>query len=181
MSNLMFLASAVMPPVEAAVEKVGFFQDGLFWAFLGAALAVLLAGIGSARGVGIVAESATGLLAENPSLFGKVILLVALPGTQGIYGLLIGFVACLNLGLFGDALVEITLQQGLYMFAACMPMAIVGLFSALYQGRAAASAVNILTKNPNDVVKGVVVAAMVETYALFALLISFLMVNFIIK
>lgn len=181
MSNLMLLSNSVAAVAETTNNTLGFFQDGLFWAFLGAALAVLLAGIGSARGVGIVGEAATGLLAENPSMFGKVILLVALPGTQGIYGLLIGFVACLNLGLFSDALVDITLQQGLYMFAACMPMAIVGFFSAIYQGRVAASSINILAKNPNDVVKGVVVAAMVETYALFALLISFLMVGFILK
>lgn len=158
-----------------------FFNDGLLWAFLGATLATLLPGIGSAKGVGIVGEAATGLVAEDPSKFGKLILLQAIPGTQGIYGLLIGFLTCLKLGLFEDALIQITLFQGLYIFAACLPIAIVGLFSAIYQGRCAASAVNILAKRPAEVVKGVVISAMVETYALFALLISFLLVNFIIK
>jgi V/A-type H+-transporting ATPase subunit K len=160
---------------------MGFFDDGLLWALVGAALAALLPGIGSARGVGIVGEAATGLVAEDPSKFGKLVMLQAIPGTQGIYGLLIGFLTCLKLGLFEASLVELTLYQGLYVFAACMPIAVVGFISAIYQGRVSAAAVNILAKRPNEVVKGVVLAAMVETYALFALLISFLMVNFIIK
>ncbi len=163
------------------VNYFTFLSDGLFWAFLGAALAVILAGIGSARGVGIVGEAAAGLVAEDPSKFGQLILLEALPGTQGIYGLLIAFITSLKLGLFSDSLAVITLEQGLFIFVACLPIGIVGLFSAIYQARCAAAAVNILIKNPNDVVKGVTLSAMVETYALFALLISFLMVNFIIK
>ncbi len=173
--------------IAAEVEGItfasyfGFLGDGLFWAFLGVVLAVVLSGIGSAKGVGIVGEAATGLMAEDPSLFGKVILLEALPGTQGIYGLLIGFVTCLKLGLFNDSLTELTLVQGLLLFLACLPIGIVGLLSAKYQGRVAASAVNILTKKPNEVIKGVSLAAVVETYAVLALLISFLMVSFIIK
>ncbi len=163
------------------VNYFTFLSDGLFWAFLGAALAVILAGIGSARGVGIVGEAAAGLVAEDPSKFGQLILLEALPGTQGIYGLLIAFITSLKLGLFSDSLAVITLEQGLFIFVACLPIGIVGLFSDIYQARCAASAVNILIKNTNDVVKGVTLSAMVETYALFALLISFLMVNFIIK
>lgn len=167
--------------VETGNSLMSFFGDGLFWAFFGAALAAILPGIGSARGVGIVGEAASGLISEDPSKFGKTIILEALPGTQGIYGLLIAFVTCLKLGLFGANFIEITLTQGLYIFVACLPIAFVGLFSAIYQGRCAASAVNILVKNPNDVAKGVTLAAMVETYALFALLISFLMTSFIIK
>lgn len=167
--------------VANASHLLGFLGDGLFWAFLGVALAVGLAGIGSARGVGLVGEAATGLMAEDPSLFGKVILLEALPGTQGIYGLLVGFIACLKLGLFSDSLLELTLTQGALIFVACLPIALVGLFSGIYQGRVAASAVNILVKRPNEVIKGVSLAAVVETYAVLALLISFLMVFFIIK
>lgn len=165
----------------ASVNYFEFLNDGLFWAFLGAALAVILAGIGSARGVGMVGEAASGLVAEDPSKFGQLIILEALPGTQGIYGLLIAFITCLKLGLFSDSLATITLEQGLYIFVACLPIGIVGLISAIYQARCAASAVNILIKNPNDVAKGITLSAMVETYALFALLISFLMVQFVIK
>src|SRR5690554_7641804 len=62
--------------------------DGLTWALMGAALAVGLAGIGSAMGVAIAGKAATGVLSEKPDLFGKVLVLQALPGTQGIYGFL---------------------------------------------------------------------------------------------
>lgn len=159
---------------------MGFLSNGLFWAYLGAALAALLAGIGSARGVGYVGEAATGLIAEDPSKFGKLIILEALPGTQGIYGLLIAFLTVLKLGLFNpEGMPQIALEQGIYIFVACLPMAFVGFFSALAQGRCAASAVGILAKRPGEVFKGVTIAAVVETYAIFALLISFLMLNFI--
>lgn len=162
-------------------DLFSFFGSGLFWAFLGVALAVILSGIGSAKGVGMVGEAGTGLIAEDPSLFSKIIMLEALPGTQGIYGFLIGFVASLQLGMFEGQLKEITLVQGLFMFLACLPVGIVGLISAQYQGRCAAASVNILVKRPKEVTKGVVMSAMVETYALFAFLISILMVFFILK
>lgn len=157
------------------------FGSGLFWALLGAALASLLAGIGSAKGVAIVGQAASGLIAEDPAAFGKTVLLEALPGTQGIYGLLVAFVTCLKLGLFsGELNYDLPLTTGILVFVACLPIAIVGLISAIHQGKCAAAAVNILAKRPNDVAKGVTLAAMVETYALFALLISFLMMNSLI-
>ena len=74
-------------------------------AILGAALAAILAGIGSARGVSIVGEATSGLLTEDPSKFGKALILQALPGTQGIYGLLIGFMIMRAVGLLSGALV----------------------------------------------------------------------------
>lgn len=66
--------------------------QGQFLALLGASLAVLLAGIGSAIGVGIAGQAAAGVVTEDPGKFGQTLLLQALPGTQGIYGLLTGFV-----------------------------------------------------------------------------------------
>ena len=63
---------------------------GVFFAGLGAALAVLLSGIGSAAGVGIVGEAASGLVIEEPEKFGRSLVLQLLPGTQGLYGFEIG-------------------------------------------------------------------------------------------
>ena len=152
--------------------------DGLFWAFLGAALAAILAGIGSARGVGIVGEAASGLVAEDPSKFGQLILLEALPGTQGIYGLLIAFIILLKVGLLGgDGMVDITVSQGAYILAAALPIGLVGIFSAIAQGKAAASGIMLVGKKPSELAKGIIFAAMVETYAVLALLVSFLMIN----
>ena len=71
---------------------------GTIFALLGAALAVGLAGAGSARGVGVAGEAAAGVVAEDPGKFGKVMVLQLLPGTQGIYGLIIGFITLSQTG-----------------------------------------------------------------------------------
>ncbi len=155
--------------------------SGTSIALLGAALAALLAGIGSAKGVGIAGEAASGLISENPDRFGQALLLQALPGTQGIYGLLIAFVMLNQLGLLGGEYQELTLIQGFSYFFAAMPIAFVGLFSAIAQGRVAASAIGIIAKRPEDLAKGITFAAMVETYAVLALLTSILMIFFGIK
>lgn len=150
--------------------------SGQAMAMLGAALAAGLAGMGSAKGVGIVGEAAAGVVTEDPSKFGKTLLLQALPGTQGIYGLLIAFLIMLKIGLLGTP-VEITIQQGFFILMSALPIALVGYFSAISQGKAAAAGVMIIAKRPEEIAKGMIFAAMVETYAVLALLISFLMLN----
>lgn len=154
--------------------------NGGFLAVLGGALAVVLGGIGSARGVNIVGEAGAGLLSEEPDRFGQVLLLQALPGTQGIYGLLVAFIVMVKIGLLGGdpaIFTSLTTAQGLSVFSACLPIALVGLFSGIYQGKVAAAGVNIIAKRPEELAKGIVLAAMVETYAVLALLTSILMVN----
>ncbi len=158
--------------------EIGFsavFANGNFLAYLGVAVAVFLSSIGSARGVGIVGEAASGLLSENPDLFGQVVVLQALPGTQGIYGFLIGVMIMLRTGMMGGA-VELSLGSGAYILAAALPIGIVGLFSAIYQGRVAAAGISLIAKKPDEIAKGIVMAAMVETYAILAFLISMLLV-----
>jgi len=151
------------------------FTYGQIWALFGAALAVLLPGIGSAKGVGIVGESAAGVVTEDPGKFGQTLILQAIPGTQGIYGLLTGFVIMQRIGVLGGNLLPLTTFQGLLIFAAAMPIALVGLLSAIAQGRAAAAGVGIIAKRPEELAKGITYAAMVETYAVLALLASILM------
>lgn len=148
---------------------------GQVLALFGAAIAVGLPGIGSARGVGIVGESAAGLVTEDPSKFGQALILQALPGTQGIYGFLAGFLTIQKIGLLAGSLVAVTPYQGWLIFASCMPIAIVGFLSAIYQGRVAASGIGIVSKRPEEVAKGITFAAMVETYAVLALLATILM------
>ena len=148
--------------------------SGEFLALGGAALASLFAGIGSAKGVGIAGEAAAG----DPNKFGQVLLLQALPGTQGIYGLLIAFIVMVKVGLLGgDGMMELTVVQGAEIFAACLPIAFVGLISGISQGKAAAAGVMLVGKRPSELAKGMLFAAMVETYAVLALLVSFLMLN----
>lgn len=150
--------------------------NGNFLALIGAALAVGLAGSGSAKGVGLVGEAAGGVVTEDPDKFGQALLLQALPGTQGIYGLLTAFVILNRIGLVGGTPQDLTTQQGLYFLAAALPIAIVGYFSAVAQGRAAASGIGIIAKRPEELAKGITFAAMVETYAVLALLASILMI-----
>lgn len=150
---------------------------GLFLAVLGAALAVGFAGVGSAKGVGLVGEAGAGLLSEDSSLFGRVLILQILPGTQGLYGFLIALIIFIKTGILSGTPLELTWTQGLSIFAAAMPMAVVGYFSAIYQGRVAASGVSLIAKKPTELVKGMTMAALVETYAVLALLVSFIAVN----
>lgn len=154
-------------------------QLGQIFALLGATLAVALPGMGSARGVGLVGESASGVITEDPSKFGQTLILQALPGTQGIYGFLTGFIIIAKLGILSGNIVQLTLEQGLMIFGASLPIMIVGLVSAIYQGRVAAAAVSIVAKKPEEVAKAITYAAMVETYAVLSLLISVLTITFI--
>lgn len=147
---------------------------GNVMALIGAAIASL-AGIGSAIGVGIAGQAAAGVLAEDPKKFGKTLILQALPGTQGIYGLLMAFLIFVQIGLFGGEMTELTMSQGLYVLASGLPIGIVGIWSAIAQGKAAAAGIMLMGKRPDQMVKGIIYAAMVETYAIFALLVSILM------
>ena len=99
-----------------------FFLDGTFLALAGAAIAVIVAGIGSARAVGLVGEAAAGLISEEPERFGQTLLLQALPGTQGIYGLLTAFVILTKIGVVGGGNVEVGTVQGLLLFGAAIPL-----------------------------------------------------------
>lgn len=150
-------------------------MTGIVLALFGAALAVGLAGIGSAIGVGMVGQSAAGVVTEDPDKFGQTLLLQALPGTQGIYGLLTGFIIMQNVGVIGGNLLDLTVQQGYSVFMAALPIAIVGFVSAIYQGRAAAAGVGLIAKRPEELGKAIIYAVMVETYAVLALLASIMM------
>lgn len=150
--------------------------NGNFLAILGAAFAVVFAGMGSARGVGLVGEAAAGVVTEDPNKFGQTLLLQALPGTQGIYGLLTAFIILNRIGVIGGTPVNIDPQTGLLLFGAALPIAVVGYFSAIAQGKAAAAGIGIIAKRPEELAKGITFAAMVETYAVLALLASILMV-----
>ncbi len=153
---------------------------GIVYALLGAAIAVLMAGAGSAIGVGIAGQAASGVVTEDPGKFAKVLIMELLPGTQGLYGLMIGFVTLTKVGLLGGEIVNISNVTGLLVLAACLPIGIVGLISGIYQGKTAAASIGIVAKRPEQFGKAMLFPAMVETYAILALLISFLAVNAVV-
>ena len=144
---------------------------GVLFATLGAAVAVFLSGIGSARGVGMVGEVAAGLMAEEPEKFGKSLVLQLLPGTQGLYGFVIGLM------VLGRLNPQMSIAEGIYIFIACLPIAIAGYGSAIFQGRVAASGISLLAKNEEQSTKGIVYAVMVETYALLAFVVSIMLLS----
>lgn len=146
---------------------------GIVFALIGAALASALAGAGSAIGVGVAGQAAAGVVTEDPAKFSKVLVLQLLPGTQGIYGLLIAFITLTQIGILGGS-PDISLAKGLLYFAACLPIAIVGLISAMFQGRASVAAIGLVAKKPEQFGKAMIFPAMVETYAILALLVSIL-------
>lgn len=152
-------------------------MNGLVWALIGAASAVIFAGIGSAYGVGLAGQAAAGVVTEDPAKFAKVLILQLLPGTQGIYGLLVAFIALSKIGLLGGGAVEVSMSTGLLICVACLPIAIVGLVSAMHQGKTSVAAIGIIAKKPEQFGKAMLFPAMVETYAILSLLISILAVN----
>ena len=103
-------------------------------------------------------------------------ILQVIPGTQGLYGLVVWFFAIFRMGLLSGSLPELTIAQGFQYLAACLPMALGGLFSAIAQGRVAAASINILAKKPDDWSKGMVLCITVEFYAILSLLASMLMI-----
>lgn len=153
---------------------------GHFLAMLGAALAIGLAGSGSAIGIGLAGQAAAGVTSEDPDKFGKVLVLQLLPGTQGIYGLLVAFMVFIQIGLLG-ALKPVSTAQGWFFLFACLPIAIAGFLSAIYQGKVCVAGIGLTAKRPEESTKGIIMAVMVETYAVLALLISILAVLFAIK
>lgn len=142
-------------------------------ALIGAAIAAC-AGCGSGMGVGIAGQAAAGVVASDPKKFGKTIILQALPGTQGIYGLIIAFLILFKTGFLTGNMMELTMDQGWYFFAAGIPIGVVGFLSGIGQGKAAASALQLMAKRSDQMVKGIIYTAMVETYAILALLVSVL-------
>lgn len=145
-------------------------HGGVVFAAFGVAVA-MLSGIGSAIGVGMVGEAASGLIIEEPEKFGRSLVLQLLPGTQGLYGFVI------SLLVLGKMTLDMSLANGLYLLFACMPVGIVGWFSAIAQGKTAAAGISILAKNEEHSTKGIIYAVMVETYALLAFVMSLILVN----
>ena len=149
---------------------------GIALAICGAALAVGLAGTGSAIGMGIAGQAASGVVSEEPEKFGKALLMEALPGTQGIYGFLGGFWVIMKLGLLSGA-APLDAATGWQFLFACLPIAIAGLSSGIFQGKVSAAGIGIIAKKPDESGKGIILSAMVETYAVLGLLATILLIN----
>lgn len=150
---------------------------GQILALLGAVIAVVGSGMGSSAGVGIAGQTSAGVSTENPEVNSKLLLLQLLPATQGIYGFLIAVIVLINTNVLGGAMKAVELYQGLGIMMGCLPIGFVGFFSGIKQGQVAAAAMIMTGQRPEMSGKGITMTVMVETYAVLALLTSFLIVN----
>lgn len=149
---------------------------GAVYAVIGAALAATLAGIGSSYGVQAAGKAAAGVTSEKPELFSKLFILQLLPATQGIYGLISAIIILIKAGIIGGGYQNLSPEMGkIYLFAS-LPIALVGLLSGIYQGKTAAAAILMTSKQPDSQTKGIQMTAVVETYAIFALVATIIIV-----
>ncbi|MDD2913202.1 MAG: V-type ATP synthase subunit K [Candidatus Pacebacteria bacterium] len=155
-------------------------EMGIFLAILGAVFAVALAGIGSALGISYVGQAASGLISEEPEKFGKALMLQVLPGTQGIYGFLAAVLVLQKIGMFTGESMVFPSEVGWQILFACLPIAISGFISGILQGKVSTAGISVLAKRPEEVGKAIILSAMVETYAVIALLATILILNGIV-
>ena len=137
---------------------------------IGIAVCVLACGIGSAFGLYKTGGAAAGVLGEDPKKFGKVLVLVLLPATQGIYGFIIGIIAS------SSAVSTMTTAEGWALFGAVMPMAISGLVTGILQGKSSVNCIYAVGKQESLGGKLIIYPAMIEFYAILGLIISIMVV-----
>lgn len=155
-----------------------FIQGGLGWAMIGAATAVSFGCMGSARGIRIAAGQAAGIMSEKPEMFGKFLVLIALPGTQGFYALICAILIAMWSGLMSGT-VSLHPAVGVGYMAVGVGTGVVEWWSAVYQGEASAAAINMVGKQPDTGGRAILLPALVETYALVGLLGAILLLLFL--
>jgi len=154
-------------------------MSGLEWAYLGAAIAAIGGGVGSAIGITSISNAAAGIVAEESEKFGKMLPLAAMPGTQGIYGLVTMVLVFVFTGIFGGDTSQLDAAAGLRVFFSCLPVAVVCMISAIYQGATAVGAAGMVARRDEDAGKALIFPALVETYAVFSLVVTILMLLYV--
>ena len=153
-----------------------FFTPAVF-VFVGAVISALFGFIGSTLGMGYAGRASSAVLAERPELFGKIMIMAALPGSQGIYGFVGAFLILNAAGLMGAAESTLTMAQGVQYLLVGLPIGLSGLFSGMFQGSVAATGISTIAKDDSLSGKAIILAALVETWAIFGLLIGFILLG----
>jgi len=151
---------------------------GIGLVFAGAVISATFGFIGSAIGMGYAGQAGAGVASEKPELFGKILLMQALPGSQGIYGLVGAFLILNFAGVLGGGeAAAVSVSVGLQYLLAGIPIGIAGLASAIFQGRVSAAGIVMIAKDDANTAKAMILSAMVETWAIFGVLISFILLT----
>ncbi len=146
------------------------YTTGYVIAMVAVALCVLLCGVGSCIGLFKTGRAAAGVLSENPKKFGKLMVLVLLPATQGIYGFIIGIIAS------GSLAADMGVAQGWAFAGAVLPMMVSGLVTGIFQGQSAVNCIYAVGKQDSLGGKLIIYPAMIEFYAILGLIISIMLV-----
>lgn len=150
-------------------------EAGLAFAVAGAAIVMAFSGVGSAIGVALAGQAAGGVMTEDPEKFGRMIPLIGIPGTQGFYGFLIGFLVLNKLNLLAAEIKIPTLPQGIQIFSICLVVSLVESISAVWQGKVSVASIYMVAKRPEEAGKGLVLPIFVEIYAILGLAAAFLL------
>jgi V/A-type H+-transporting ATPase subunit K len=128
----------------------------------------------------MASSQAAGVLSEKPELFGKLLVLMALPGTQGFYGFICAIMIALRTGIIVGN-ITISSAVGIAVFLVAVATSFVEYITAVIQARAATAAINLTGKQPEEGGRAILIPALVETYAVIALLISILLITWLTK
>jgi len=158
--------AAVAKSVTSAATWGG--MTGYQWAILGGALAFIGGGMGSSIGITYANHVASGILVEDPDKFGPLLPIIAIPGTQGIYG----FITAILVPILFSPLTKITAHKGMLVFFSCLPVAFVCFLSAIYQGLSSASSAAMVARRTEEAGKALILPALVETYAVLSLILT---------
>ncbi len=145
---------------------------------LGCALAMGIAGIGSAMGLMLAGTSAVAVTGEKPELFGRCLVFQVLPMTQAVYGLLTAILLMMGAGLLGGS-ASADLANPMLGISAIGIGLVVGLtgISAANQGMVASASISATARNPNVAARGIIYTVMPETIAIFGLLVGILLMT----
>ena len=138
--------------------------------FFALATCVILCGVGSAIGLYKAGSAASAVIGEDAKKFSKVFILAVLPATQGIYGFLLSVMKISALPVAGAVA-----SEGWKLFGAAVALGATGLASALLQGKTAASCICAIGKNGQGSGKYVLFPAMIEFYAILALVLGIML------
>jgi len=144
---------------------------GNVFALIGAALAVIMTGVGSAIGMSWVQQAAAGVVSEQPHKYGKLLILQLIPSSNALYGFVVGFLIVNNVVLGGNTF---STEQGLMILALSLPIAVAGLFAALAQAKVCAAGVRMVGKREELSGRALTMSVFIELFALFALIVSVL-------
>ncbi|MDR2913025.1 MAG: ATPase [Alistipes sp.] len=143
-------------------------MTAILLAYIGVFFMVGFSGMASAIGTAICGITAVGSMKKDSSKFGSYMILSALPGSQGLYGFVAYFM------ISGFLVPEITIAQGVAIFAGGLVMALVATISAYMQSRVCANGIAAMGNGHDVMTNTLILAAFPELYAILGLASVFL-------